>query len=148
MTGFRFIHAADLHLDTPFEGLARTSPEVAAALRDASLAAFDALVELTLREQAAFLVIAGDLYDGAERGVRAQLRFLRGLERLSAAGVHVLMVHGNHDPLGGWSAIRAWPAGVHVFPSDAVEAVTVERDGEPLATVHGISYATRDPGEN
>ena len=59
MSGFRFVHAADLHLDTPFEGLARTSPEVAAALRDASLDAFDALVELTLREDAAFLVIAG-----------------------------------------------------------------------------------------
>src|SRR3954454_23894101 len=144
MSGFRFVHAADLHLDTPFEGLARTSPEVAAALRDASLAAFDALVELTLREQAAFLVLAGDVYDGAERGVRAQLRFLRGLERLSAAGVQVLVAHGNHDPLAGWSAIRAWPAGVHVFSSEAVEAVPVERDGHVLATVHGISYATRD----
>src|SRR4051794_940456 len=148
MTAFRFVHAADLHLDTPFEGLGRTSPEVAAALRDASLAAFDALVDLALREQAAFLVIAGDVYDGAERGVRAQLRFLRGLERLSGAGVEVLVAHGNHDPLDGWSAIRAWPAGVHVFGCNVVESVAVEREGAVLATVHGISYARRDPGEN
>src|SRR4249920_302718 len=98
MTAFRFVHAADLHLDTPFEGLARTAPAVATALRDASLSAFDALVELALREQAAFLVVAGDIYDGAERGVRAQLRFLAGLRRLSDAGVQVLVVHGNHDP--------------------------------------------------
>jgi DNA repair exonuclease SbcCD nuclease subunit len=148
MSGFRFVHAADLHLDTPFEGLARTSPEVAAALRDASLDAFDALVELTLREDAAFLVIAGDVYDGAERGVRAQLRFLAGLRRLSEAGVPVLVAHGNHDPLDGWSAIREWPAGVHVFSPDAVEQVPVERAGTVLATVHGISYARRDPGQN
>src|SRR5262245_51374847 len=127
MSGFRFVHAADLHLDTPFEGLARTSPEVGAALRDASLQAFDALVELTLREDAAFLVIAGDVYDGAERGVRAQLRFLGGLRRLSEAGVQVLVTHGNHDPLDGWSAIREWPAGVHVFSPEVVEQVPVER---------------------
>jgi DNA repair protein SbcD/Mre11 len=148
MSGFRFIHAADLHLDTPFEGLARTSPEVGEALRDASLSAFDALVELTLREQAAFLVIAGDVYDGAERGVRGQLRFLAGLRRLSEAGVQVLVTHGNHDPLDGWSAIREWPAGVHVYSSDVVESVCVARDGGVLATVHGISYGRRDPGEN
>ena len=60
----------------------------------------------------------------------------------------VLVTHGNHDPLDGWSAIREWPAGVHVFSPDVVEQVPVERDGTVLATVHGISYARRDPGEN
>src|SRR3954467_1145267 len=145
MPDFCFVHAADLHLDTPFQGVGRTTPAVGAALRDASLEAWDALVELTLRRQAAFLLIAGDVYDGAERGLRAQLRFLRGLERLSAAGVQVLVAHGNHDPLDGWSAIRAWPPGVHVFGSDVVEAVAIERDGAVLATVQGISYARRDP---
>jgi len=89
MTSFRFVHAADLHLDTPFQGVAQPAPAVAEALRDASLAAWDELVELTLREQAAFLLLAGDIYDGAERGMRAQFRFLHGLERLADARVPV-----------------------------------------------------------
>jgi DNA repair exonuclease SbcCD nuclease subunit len=148
MRPFRFLHAADLHLDTPFDGLARVAPAVAATLRDASLDAFDALVELALAREVAFLLLAGDVYDGAERGVRAQLRLLAGLERLSAAGIATLVAHGNHDPLEGWSAIRSWPAHVTVFEAGEPQAVAIERDGERLATVHGVSYAQRDPGEN
>jgi DNA repair protein SbcD/Mre11 len=145
---FRFVHAADLHLDTPFEGVARPAPEIAEALRDASLEAWDRLVDLTLERDAAFLLLAGDVYDGAERGVRAQLRFAAGLERLSAAGVETFIVHGNHDPLDGWSAIRHWPTGVTVFGSDEVRAVPVRAGDERLAVVHGISYARRDVTEN
>jgi len=149
MTSFRFVHAADLHLDTPFQGVAQPAPAVAEALRDASLAAWDELVELTLREQAAFLLLAGDIYDGAERGMRAQFRFLHGLERLADARVPVFIVHGNHDPLGeGWSGIERWPETVKVFGSDQVTAASAERDGTTLATVHGISYAQRAVSDN
>lgn len=149
MQRYRFVHAADLHLDTPFEGLREVAPEVGAALREASLDAFDALVELCLEREAAFLLIAGDVYDGAERGLRAQLRFRQGLERLVGAGVQVFVVHGNHDPTDeGWSALRDWPEGARVFGSERVEAVPVERDGERIATVHGISYGRRDVTEN
>ena len=145
MSGFRFVHAADLHLDTPFEGLRDTAPAVGRALRDASLEALDALVDLCIEVDAAFLVIAGDVYDGPERGLRAQLRFRAGLERLSHFGVRVLVVHGNHDPTEeGWSAIREWPEGVHVFGSERVEAVEI--DG--VATVYGISYPRSDVREN
>lgn len=149
MQRFCFVHAADLHLDTPFEGLRGVAPEVGQVLREASLDAFDALVELCLEVEAAFLVVAGDVYDGAERGLRAQLRFRRGLERLSGAGVAVFVVHGNHDPTEeGWSALREWPPGTRVFGSERVEGVPVERDGERIATVYGISYAERDVTAN
>jgi len=124
------------------------SPEVAAALREASLDAFDDLVRLTLEREAAFLVLAGDIYDGAERGVRAQLRFLAGLRRLSEAGIAAFVVHGNHDPVGGWPGLREWPPGVRIFGSEQVEVATVERHGEVLARVHGISYGRRDVTEN
>jgi exonuclease SbcD len=148
MPSFRFVHAADLHLDTPFQGVAAT-PEVAEALRDASLQAWDDLVELTLREQAAFLLLAGDIYDGAMRGMRAQLRFLQGLEKLAQQHVPVLIVNGNHDPVDeGWPAIRSWPAGVRFFSSSTVESATIETEGGLLATVHGISFARRDVGDN
>lgn len=146
---FCFVHAADLHLDTPFKGLHELAPGVATALREASLAAFDAIVELALGRAAAFVVLAGDIYDGPERGLRAQLRFRDGLARLSAASIPTFVVHGNHDPVAtGWSAISSFPDGVTVFPHGRVEVVAVERDGVRLATVQGVSYATARTTEN
>lgn len=146
---FRFVHAADLHLDTPFSGLSATAPEVASELRDASLAAFDALVQLTISRDAAFLILAGDVYDGASRGVRAQVALHRGLRELSERGIRTFVVAGNHDPVDeGWSAVREWPELVTHFPTHEVASVVVERHGVPLATVHGISYGTRQVTEN
>lgn len=124
------------------------SPEVADALREASLDAFDDLVRLALDREAAFLVLAGDIYDGAARGVRAQLRFLAGLRRLSEAGIAAFVVHGNHDPVEGWPGLREWPSGVRIFGSEHMEVATVERAGEVLALVHGLSYGRRDVTEN
>ncbi|MCJ7441664.1 MAG: DNA repair exonuclease [Thermoanaerobaculaceae bacterium] len=145
---FCFVHAADLHLDTPFEGVSEMSGVVAEKLRDASLEAFDGVVRLAIDRRAAFVLLAGDLYDGAERGVRAQLRFLRGLGVLSSAGIPVFVVHGNHDPVGGWPGVREWPPGVTVFGSDQVGAFPVTRDGVVLARVYGISYGHREVAEN
>jgi DNA repair exonuclease SbcCD nuclease subunit len=148
MSRFTFVHAADLHLDTPFEDVGRVPAPLAQVLRDASLEAWNALVELTIARQARFLLLAGDIYDGDQRGIRAQAHFLRGLERLAERSIQVFLVLGNHDPLAGWSAIRDWPPGVTVFASDAVASIPVMRGVERLATVHGISFARRDCTEN
>jgi exonuclease SbcD len=147
---FSFVHAADLHLDTPFKGIGSTAPGVAEQLREASLAAFDSLVDLCLERRAAFLVVAGDIYDGPERGLRAQLRFRDGLLRLSDAGIPSFVAHGNHDPVeAGWSAIGDnWPEGVTVFGAGTVQAMSVEIEGIPAATVQGISFAQRSEPEN
>jgi DNA repair exonuclease SbcCD nuclease subunit len=148
MPRIRLVHAADLHLDTPFEGIAGPAPQVAEALREASLQAWDDLVRFTIAQDAAALLLAGDLYDGAQRGVRAQIRVQSGLRALSEAGVQTFIVHGNHDPLDGWSAIREWPTGVHVFGHEGVEVLPLEHHGSAVAHVHGISYGRRDVAEN
>jgi DNA repair protein SbcD/Mre11 len=146
---FCFVHAADLHLDTPFKGMGETAPGVARSLREASLEAFDSLVDLCLERQAAFLLLAGDIYDGPRRGIRAQLRFHEGLSRLSGAGIATFVVHGNHDPLeSGWSAIGSWPPLVTIFGSEGVGLVPVLRGGREVAVVHGISYGQREVREN
>jgi exonuclease SbcD len=146
---FCFVHAADLHLDTPFRGIGETAPHVGDALREASLGALDNLVELCLGRGAAFLVVAGDVYDGIERGIRAQLRFHDGIRRLSEAGVWTFVVHGNHDPIeAGWSAIQSWPERVRVFGSDELGVAVVGDPAAPLAVVQGISYWRRDVTEN
>lgn len=150
MPSFCFLHAADLHLDTPFQGLGRVAPHVQGALQEASLRAWDRLVDLALAQEVAFVVLAGDLYDGADRGLRAQLRVRAGLQRLGDAGIETFVVHGNHDPLDGWQAIEAdgWPDGVVVCPAGEVTSHEVVRDGVRLATLHGISYATRETTAN
>ncbi|WP_366656974.1 DNA repair exonuclease [Fodinicurvata sp. EGI_FJ10296] len=148
MARFSFLHAADLHLDTPFAGVGRLDDRLAERLRDASLAAWDRLVQTAIDRHVDFLVLAGDIYDGAERGLRAQLRFRDGCARLSAKNIPIFIIHGNHDPLGGWSAVREWPQGVTIFAPDEVTSQPVERDGERLATIHGISYDRPDVREN
>ena len=146
---FRFLHAADLHLDTPFTGMRRVDASLVATLRDATTRAFDNLVKAALEHSVAFVVIAGDIYDGPERGVRAQLAFRNGLDRLAQAGIPSFVVHGNHDPVeDGWSAVRKWPDGVTVFGPESVATVPVERDGQTLALIHGISYARRETRDN
>ncbi|MGH9295254.1 MAG: metallophosphoesterase family protein, partial [Acidimicrobiales bacterium] len=146
---FCFVHAADLHLDAPFKGVGQAAPRIAEALREASLHAFDSLVDLCIERRAAFLVVAGDVYDGPEHGLRAQLRFRDGLARLSAAGISSFVAHGNHDPVEtGWSAVSSWPERVVIFPAGQVTTEAVERGGRQIALVHGISFGRRDEREN
>ncbi len=124
------------------------SEEAASLLRDASIEAFASVVDLAVERQAQFVVLGGDLYDGEQRGVRAQIAFLRGVERLARHGIKTFVVHGNHDPLGGWSAVRSWPAEVTIFGSEEVSAVQVEVDSRVLATVFGLSYGRKEVSEN
>lgn len=149
MTSFSFAHLADLHLDTPFTGVRSRAPELARALRDASLDAWDRAVGLCLEAGVDFVLVAGDVYDGDSVGVRAQLRFRDGLRRLSDAGVASFVVHGNHDPRGGrWTAVADWPERVTVFGHRDVAKAFALRGAEPVALVHGISHAGPNVTEN
>jgi len=145
---FSFLHAADLHLDSPFRGLAGVPEPVRRRLVESTFAALRRLTEVILSGEVDFVVLAGDLYDTADRPLRAQLRFRREVERWAEAGVQTFIVHGNHDPLGGWQARLDWPASVHVFGSAEVECKPAyRRDGGLAAFVYGISYqeaAVRD----
>ena len=144
---FSFVHAADLHLDSPFRGLTTQVPEIARALRDATFTAFDHLVQLCLDARIDFLVVAGDVFDAAERSVRAQLRFRDGLARLAANGISSFVAFGNHDHLGAWSPAVTWPERVHVFGPDVTTALA--RRGEaPLAAITGVSYPRQSEPRN
>ena len=111
MSKLRFVHTADLHLDSPFSGLRAAAPdEVSSTLRRATFDVFDNIVDLCIEERVDALLVAGDVYDGADRSLRAQLKFVDGLRRLDEAGIRSFICHGNHDPLDGWEA-RLGPAG-------------------------------------
>ena len=144
----KFIHCADLHLDSPFSGLAETSPALGSFLRAASFSAFRNAVDCALRNEADFVLISGDVYDGEDRSVRAQLFFLEQLKRLSDAGIASFTVHGNHDSLSGWELDRDLPPLAYRFGSSEVESVPLTVKGERVGTVHGCSYPVRDVREN
>ena len=92
---FCFVHAADLHLDTPFAGIRGEEPRVGKRLQDASLEAFDRLIDLTIERDAQFLLLAGDIYDQSERGIRAQLCLHKGMQKLAREDIQVYAAFGN-----------------------------------------------------
>ena len=118
MGKFRFIHGADLHLDSPFKGLRSAAPALGQRLWRASFTAFANLVSLAIEEGVDFVLLAGDLFDEQDRSLQAQVLMRKELARLSRAGIETFIVHGNHDHWGGWRAQLDWPEGVHIFPPE------------------------------
>ncbi|WP_157994003.1 metallophosphoesterase family protein [Cohnella abietis] len=146
---FTFVHAADLHLDSPFKGLTKVPDAVRERLRESTFAALRGLCDIVRREKVDFVVLAGDLFDAADRSLRAQLRLQRALGEMTALGAQVYIVHGNHDPESGRQAKLDWPEGVHVFDSGGVGCLPAfSRDGELVAHVYGISYPTQAVTDN
>ncbi|MCR4425943.1 MAG: DNA repair exonuclease [Firmicutes bacterium] len=147
MTLFRFVHAADIHLDSPFAAVGAESEELAQKFIESTRDAFRRVVDLCIRRQADFLVLAGDVYDGSHKSLRAQLELRSGLGALARRGIHTFISCGNHDHLGGWRASLTWPPEVHFFGPE-VEVHRVVRDGEEVARVQGVSYPRAAVTEN
>jgi DNA repair exonuclease SbcCD nuclease subunit len=147
MDSFRFIHAADLHLDSPFRGLADAAPKLRDRLQAATLGALETIVDHTIASNADFLVIAGDLYDSTDRSLRALIAFRRQMERLAECGIPVYIVHGNHDPLNGWGSEFQLPSNVTTFAGKPSSAPVI-RMGREIARVTGVSYSRERVTEN
>ena len=148
MHPFRFIHTADLHLDSPFKGLSEIAPALQSALRDATFQAFENIITLCLKRKVTFLVISGDIHDAANRSLRSLVRLRSAFERLAEHDISVFMCHGNHDPLSGWVTKFTWPSNVTVFGPHEVEDRPVLQDGREIARVFGISYPTERVMDN
>lgn len=142
---FRFIHAADLHLDSPLRGLASKDGAPMERLRGATRRALENLVDLALRESVDFLVIAGDLYDGEWRDHQTGLFFVRQAARLQQAGIPVYLIAGNHDAASVITKKLTLPDNVMTFPSG--KATTHHHPVLPV-TIHGQSFATRSQTDN
>ncbi|MGB9596744.1 MAG: metallophosphoesterase family protein, partial [Candidatus Poribacteria bacterium] len=141
---FKFIHCADLHLDSPFEGIYDYNSDIAESLREATFESFRNIVDLAIEENADFIIISGDVYDGASKNIRTQYRFNQLLERAADSGIQCFLAHGNHDPLSTWESSLKLPNNVHRFGCDGVEKSTAKRDNEILAYIYGISYRQRE----
>lgn len=137
MTSFRFLHAADIHLDSPLRGLAGQEGEAAERIRSAPREALRRLVGTALDERVDLVVIAGDLYDGDWRDYNTGLFFVAQMGRLNEAGVPVFLLHGNHDAESRLTKPLALPGNVHVFPAGSPGTFRPEGLGVAL---HGQSF--------
>jgi DNA repair protein SbcD/Mre11 len=137
MVNFRFIHAADLHLDSPLIGLAKKSEDCAARLDDASLRAFDNLVALAIEEDCRLIVIAGDIFDGQWRDYRTGLFFANRMLRLSQAGIRVIIIAGNHDAENRFANRLEYSDNVKLLSTRLPESVAIDELG---AVIHGRSF--------
>jgi DNA repair exonuclease SbcCD nuclease subunit len=136
---FTFVHAADLHIDSPLESLGAKDAEVAARFAEAGRAAVSALIRETIGAQAKFLIIAGDIYDGDWRDVSTGLFFARQLGELHRAGIPVFLIRGNHDAASQMSRGLPYPPNVQEFSSRG-ETKLLE---DLRVALHGRSFADR-----
>lgn len=142
---FRFIHAADPHLDSPLRGLEAHEGAPVDVLRGATRRAFKNLVQLAIDEQTDFLVIAGDLYDGDWKDYSTGLYFRGQMVRLKDKGIPVYLIAGNHDAASVISKKLSLPDNVHVFSTRTTESKEVP---ELPVVVHGRGFPNRAVPEN
>ena len=145
MSGFRFFHAADIHLDSPLTGLAGIEGRMAERIRSAPRAAFEALVERVIVDKVDFLVIAGDLYDGTWRDYKTGLFFAEQMGLLNQASIPVFVLHGNHDAESQITRPLALPDNVQVFGTRKAQTFELDRLNVSL---HGHSFREKAVTEN
>ena len=136
----RFIHAADIHLDSPLRGLERYEGAPVEELRGATRKAFGRLVDLCLEERVDFLLIAGDVYDGDWQDYNTGLFFTKQMARLREAGIPVFLIRGNHDAESKITRQLRLPDNVHCFDAKSAKSKTLKDLG---AVIHGRSFATQ-----
>lgn len=141
----KFIHTADIHLDSPLRGLSSYPDAPADRLRTATRDAFHNLVSRAVDEQVDFIVIAGDVYDGDWKDFNTGLFFVRQMGRLRQAGIPVYLLYGNHDAESEMTRGLELPDNVHVFSSRKAE--TFRMDDKRVA-LHGRSFKVAATTEN
>ena len=137
---WKFIHAADIHLDSSLHGLERYEGAPIEEIRSATRRAFDNLIELAIDEEVAFVLLAGDLYDGDWKDYNTGLYFMERMGRLREAGIRVFMVAGNHDAASQITRHLRLPDNVTMFATRAPEQIILD---DLNVAIVGQGFATR-----
>lgn len=139
----KFLHAADIHLDSPLLRVAQRSEGTAgAALKDCTRRAFVDMIDLAIDEDVAFVMIAGDLYDADWKDYSTGLFFAEQMKRLDRP---CFIVRGNHDAQSVITRSLHPPGNVHIFSSRTCETVTLPDFG---VAIHGRSFPDRAVSED
>lgn len=142
MKEISFIHAADLHLDSPMIGWKDLPQEIFQRLQESTFTAFHKIIDAAINYQVDFIILAGDLFDGEDRSVRAQSRLRKELERLESHHINAYIIHGNHDHLSGTWANLKMPSNVKVFGKEMEVMTHISKDGTSVH-LYGFSYPKR-----
>lgn len=136
---FRFVHTADLHLDSPLRSLAMRNADLAELIGDATRQALIAIVDLCIDEQVDALIIAGDLYDGDQTSMKTARFFASQMQRLHEAEIATFIIRGNHDALSRITQELILPPSVTVFGgrSHSIDLSC----GDLAISIHGLSFA-------
>jgi len=141
---FRFIHCADLHIDSPLKGLQQIDPRYAEWIRTATREAFKRLVTMAIDDRVNFIVIAGDLYDGDWKSADTGIFVSRQLKKLADAGIRVFAITGNHDALSVVTRSVSWPETAYQF-GETAESIEVPDLG---VVIHGRSFGDRHESDD
>lgn len=141
----RFIHASDLHIDSPLRGLDRYDGAPVERLRSATRSALERLVDRALAERVDFLLLAGDIYDRDWQDFHTGLFFRGQMVRLERAGIRCFIVQGNHDAQGVISRQLTLPSNVTVFSSRAAQTIRLD---DLSVAIHGRSFPEREVNED
>lgn len=139
MASFRFLHAADIHLDSPLHGLSRYEGLPVEEIRSATRVAFDNLIQCAIEEAVDFVVIAGDLFDGDWRDMGTGLYFARAMGRLDQVGIPAFVLAGNHDAASVISRTIPWPPNVRLLGARRAETYRLP---DLAVAIHGQSFST------
>ncbi len=142
---FRFLHAADIHLDSPLLGLRRYPDAPVDRVQSASRRAFARLVDLALDRKVDFVVIAGDLYDGDWKDFHTGIFLVNQLARLEASRIPVVVIAGNHDAQNHMTRSLRWPTNATQLSADRPETHRID---DLNVAIHGQSFARRDIRDN
>lgn len=142
----KFIHCADLHLDSPFKSKSYLSPSIFEDVQKSAYESFKNIVDLALKQEVDFIIIAGDLFDNENRTLRAEVFLKEQFERLRKEQIFVYVCHGNHDPLTSKISTN-WPNNVSVFSNQVETYQAITKDGETIY-IHGFSYQNDASYEN
>ncbi len=145
MSAFKFIHAADLHLDSPLQGLRDRDGDIGERIARASKTALNSLISLAIDEQCKFVVLAGDIFDGDIRNFQSALHFAKQMRRLKEANITVFIALGNHDAENKFMARLDLGDNVHVFASRNAQTIRID---DIAVALHGQSFPQRDVTEN
>src|SRR5215468_6916931 len=143
----KFVHAADLHLDSPLLKLSRQEPRQVERMQRATREAFTRLIDLCIAQEAAFLVIAGDLYDHDCPNMQIAVFLRKELRRLEQKGIRVVIIKGNHDADNRITSALALPANTRILGERKPETIAFD-DLAVRVAVHGQSFKPGPIAEN
>ncbi len=140
---FRFLHAAALRLDHQLCGVGSVPEKVREIVEEASLIAFERVIEACLEHDVDFLLLAGDSFDAGDAGLRGPMALARGFQRLAEHEIATCVVAGPHDPWSSWLSGIHYPELVHRLRPGANTPTMIDCPTSPLAAVYGVYSRTR-----